>query len=157
MIPDISRTFHFGQSGLNMNPYFHDIYFKNHAINTDPNVRLENVNQLISVHYEELIHNLIDKSRLLDHDKNVCDPNFIPDTKGEIYTLYIKLEDNFDNWIRLARCLHLWDLDARGFHKGLWRFWLKGNHILVIGVPMSEYAERHMPSDLNPILLEELN
>lgn len=58
-----------------------------------------------------------------------------------------------------SQCFHLWDLDARGFHKvslvsehaegvltscppqGLWRFWLKGNHILVVGHPYSPYAE----------------
>ena len=140
-----------------MNPYFHDIYFKNHAINTDPNARIANVNQLKSERYEELIHNLIDRSRLLDHNANPCDANFIPDTRGEVYTLYISIEsqNNFGNWIRLAKCLKLWDLDARGFHKGLWRFWLKGNHVLVIGAPLSSYVERHMPADLLPVSIEE--
>ena len=38
IIPDVSRTFHFGASGLNMNPYFHDRYFKKHVINAVPNV-----------------------------------------------------------------------------------------------------------------------
>ena len=139
-----------------MNPYFHDIYFKNHAINTDPNVRLENVKQLKSDSYEELIHNLISKSRLLDHSRNPCESAFIPDTKGEVYTLYISIEskDKLDNWMRLAKCLKLWDLDARGFHKGLWRFWLKGNHVLIIGAPLSIYVE-HKPADLVPVSIEE--
>ena len=43
IIPDISRTFHFGASGLNMNPYFHDRYFKNHIINSIQNVTLTDV------------------------------------------------------------------------------------------------------------------
>lgn len=38
-----------------------------------------------------------------------------------------------------CQCLHLWDLDARGFHKGLWRIWLKGNQLLIIGIPYSTY------------------
>ncbi|KAI6654145.1 Protein O-linked-mannose beta-1,2-N-acetylglucosaminyltransferase 1 [Oopsacas minuta] len=157
VIPDISRTYHFGQSGLNMNPYFHDIYFKNHAINTDPSVKLKNINQLILAPYEQLIHSLIQSSRILDHDRNVCDPDFIPNTKGEVYTIFIDTdgEGKFDTWIQLAKCYHLWDLDARGFHRGLWRFWLKGNHILVIGVPLSDYYKEYMPADLIPIVLEE--
>ena len=39
------------------------------------------------------------------------------------------------------QCLHLWDLDPRGFHNGLWRFWLKHNHILVMGSPYSSYTK----------------
>jgi len=45
VIPDVSRTFHFGASGLNMNPYFHEHYFKKHSINTVPSVTLANVNR----------------------------------------------------------------------------------------------------------------
>ena len=47
VIPDISRTFHFGSSGLNMNPYFHDRYFKKHVINTVPNVTLRDVDRWV--------------------------------------------------------------------------------------------------------------
>ena len=45
VIPDISRTFHFGASGLNMNPYFHEHYFKEHVINSVPNVTLADVHR----------------------------------------------------------------------------------------------------------------
>lgn len=43
IIPDYSRTFHFGTKGLNMNTNFHDKYFRNHAFNREPDVRLHNV------------------------------------------------------------------------------------------------------------------
>ncbi len=43
LVPDVSRTYHFGSSGINMNSYFQDVYFKKHAFNTLPEVRLENV------------------------------------------------------------------------------------------------------------------
>ncbi len=45
IIPDVSRTFHFGLSGLNMNPYFHDKYFKKHSLLTVPNVKLKDVDR----------------------------------------------------------------------------------------------------------------
>lgn len=45
VIPDLSRTYHFGASGLNMNSYFQDIYFKRRAFNTQPSVRLDNPNR----------------------------------------------------------------------------------------------------------------
>ena len=34
VIPDVSRTFHFGAKGLNVNEYFENMYFKNKKINT---------------------------------------------------------------------------------------------------------------------------
>ena len=43
LIPDVSRTYHFGSSGLNMNTYFHDIYFKKRSFNTLRDVELYNV------------------------------------------------------------------------------------------------------------------
>ena len=43
IVPDVSRTFHFGSQGLNMNSYFHDQYFKKHAFNRLPRVTLRDV------------------------------------------------------------------------------------------------------------------
>ena len=45
LIPDMSRTYHFGSSGLNMNTYFHDIYFKKRSFNTIRDVELHNVDR----------------------------------------------------------------------------------------------------------------
>ena len=47
IVPDVSRTFHFGSSGLNMNSFFQDVYFKKHAFNMDPSARLTNVNRYV--------------------------------------------------------------------------------------------------------------
>ena len=72
------------------------------------------------------------------------------------------------------QCFHLWDLDARGFHRvglnknsclhhqllntnaflqGLWRFWLKSNHILVVGHPYSPYSNKYKPAGITPLTL----
>jgi len=39
-----------------------------------------------------------------------------------------------------AQCLHVWDLDVRGYHRGLWRLFRKRNHVLVVAVPISPYS-----------------
>lgn len=49
-------------------------------------------------------------------------------------------EHDFSSWLPLAKCLHVWDLDARGFHRGLVRLHLNGAHLLIIGVPYSPYS-----------------
>ena len=45
VIPDVSRTYHFGSTGINMNSYFQENYFKKHAFNVQAHVKLRNVNK----------------------------------------------------------------------------------------------------------------
>ena len=60
IIPDISRTYHFGSSGLNMNPYFQDHYFARHTLNTNPDVQLRNIERYTShVHSLRHYHNTL--------------------------------------------------------------------------------------------------
>lgn len=76
----------------------------------------------------------------------------MPDTKGKNYLLFIKMEkkDKYQTWMELATCFKLWDLDVRDFHNGLIRFWIKDNHIIIIGTPDSDYAF-HKPKDIHPV------
>uniref|UniRef100_A0A8C5X6C9 Protein O-linked-mannose beta-1,2-N-acetylglucosaminyltransferase n=1 Tax=Malurus cyaneus samueli TaxID=2593467 RepID=A0A8C5X6C9_9PASS len=140
IIPDISRSYHFGIVGLNMNGYFHEAYFKKHKFNTVPNVQLKNVES---------------EAEVLDHSKNPCEDSFVPDTEGRVYVMFIRMEQeaDFTTWTQLAKCLHIWDLDVRGNHKGLWRLFRKKNHFLVVGVPASPYSSKK-PSSVTPIYME---
>ncbi|XP_063220373.1 protein O-linked-mannose beta-1,2-N-acetylglucosaminyltransferase 1-like isoform X2 [Bacillus rossius redtenbacheri] len=47
VIPDVSRTYHFGASGLNMNSYFQDVYFKKHSFNTQLSVKLKDIDRVM--------------------------------------------------------------------------------------------------------------
>ena len=49
IIPDISRTYHFGASGVNMNPYFQDHYFKKHTLNRVTEVELTDVERSVLI------------------------------------------------------------------------------------------------------------
>uniref|UniRef100_A0A3P8Z165 Protein O-linked-mannose beta-1,2-N-acetylglucosaminyltransferase n=1 Tax=Esox lucius TaxID=8010 RepID=A0A3P8Z165_ESOLU len=155
IIPDVSRSYHFGIIGLNMNGYFHEVYFKKHRLNTVPNVQLKNVDGLKKDAYELEIQNLLKEAEVLDHTKNPCEDVFIPDTEGKTYIMYIKMELETDTstWTELAKCLHVWDLDVRGYHNGLWRLFRKRNHVLVVAVPISPYSVKK-PVNVTPIHLE---
>jgi len=48
IIPDISRTYHFGNSGTNVNPYFQETYFKKHKLNKQPMVELKDLDRFVS-------------------------------------------------------------------------------------------------------------
>lgn len=155
IIPDISRTYHFGAKGLNVGPAMNDAYFKRHAFNTQPNVKM-NPEVMYKDKYEKEIHRLIGQAELLNHSQTPCTnpKDFVPDTKGKIYLFYMRMDHTRDytTWINVARCFRIWDLDARGFHKGLWRMWVKGNHLLYIGCPISPYCS-HKPDHLQPIYM----
>ncbi|XP_077005910.1 protein O-linked-mannose beta-1,2-N-acetylglucosaminyltransferase 1 isoform X2 [Tamandua tetradactyla] len=155
IIPDVSRSYHFGIVGLNMNGYFHEAYFKKHKFNTVPGVQLRNVDSLKKEAYEVEIHRLLSEAEVLDHHKNPCEDSFLPDTEGHTYVAFIRMEkdDDFITWTQLAKCLHIWDLDVRGNHQGLWRLFRKKNHFLVVGVPASPYSMKKPPS-VTPIFLE---
>ncbi|KAI8774128.1 protein O-linked-mannose beta-1,2-N-acetylglucosaminyltransferase 1 [Biomphalaria glabrata] len=154
VIPDISRTYHFGSKGLNMNPYFQEMYFKKHSLLTEGLVQLKDVDRMKKDEYEKLLLELIGQARPIDHSKNPCNEDFIPNDlpEGTILSVYIKMEKatDFASWKMIAKCLHLWDLDVRGFHKSMWRLFLKKYHIIIIGSPASPYSTSK-PSSIEPI------
>ncbi|MGH0135731.1 UNVERIFIED_CONTAM: hypothetical protein FKN15_050775 [Acipenser sinensis] len=132
-----------------------EVYFKKHKLNTVPNVQFKKVDGLKKDAYEREIQRLLGEAELLDHSKNPCEDSFIPDTEGKTYIMYIKMEQEADStaWTELAKCLHVWDLDVRGNHKGLWRLFRKKNHVLVVGSPVSPYSVKK-PAQVTPIHLE---
>lgn len=155
IVPDVSRTFHFGIVGLNMNGYFHEVYFKKHKFNTVPNVVMKNVPSLRKDEYEDEIHRLLRSAEVLDHSRDPCDDSFVPDSEGKTFVMFIRMEteSESESWIQLAKCLHVWDLDLRGNHRGLWRMFRKRNQVLVVAAPMSPYSIMK-PAGVTPIHLE---
>ncbi|KAI2809946.1 Protein O-linked-mannose beta-1,2-N-acetylglucosaminyltransferase 1 [Blomia tropicalis] len=192
VVPDVSRTYHFGSSGINMNSYFQDVYFKKHAFNTIPEVQLDNIESLKKNNYEIQMERLLRRAILVDHDRSPCETDFMPirhtfadstnknvhQTKNDqhqhhltslihpthyieptslnsTYVMYIKQTSSrdFTTWLHVAKCFKIWDLDARGFHKSLWRFFYQGHHLLVVGTPHSPYS-RFMPLNITPIAID---
>ena len=64
-----------------MNPYFQDHYFKKHTLNKVPNVELKETDSMMKENYEMVIHSLFREASMLNHQKDPCDKDFIPDTK----------------------------------------------------------------------------
>ncbi|CAM9255842.1 unnamed protein product, partial [Lampetra fluviatilis] len=145
IIPDVSRTFHFGSLGVNMNAYFQDAYFKKHKINTLADVKLRHVERLKQEAYEEEIHRLLKCARVCDHDVDPCSDKFLAEEEGagssRPFVLYISMESesHWETWRQLAKCWGIWDLDLRGLHRGMWRLHHSTRHLMVVGVPHSPY------------------
>ncbi|XP_077980991.1 protein O-linked-mannose beta-1,2-N-acetylglucosaminyltransferase 1-like [Glandiceps talaboti] len=156
VVPDVSRTYHFGVTGINMNSYFQDLYFKKHPSNTVPHVKLKAVDKLKKEAYEEDVNKLISNAVLVDHSKSPCQDDFIPDSSGKTYVMYIKMaqEQDYETWSELAKCFHIWDLDVRGYHKSMWRMFMKKNALFIVGDPASPYS-KYKPATVTPIYLKK--
>jgi len=155
IVPDVSRTYHFGSSGLNMNSYFQDVYFKKHSFNTERDVELKDIDSLKRPAYEEHVHESISKGHVLN--TSPCSLDF-KTTRKNSNVLYIKMADAKDTetWLQVAKCFHIWDLDARGYHRGMWRMIYKGNPLFIVGVPYSDYAI-YKPKNVTPLSLTKNN
>ena len=66
IIPDVSRTYHLGIKGSNMNYDFHKLYFENRALNQIDFVNLTDVDRLIELNYELHILDLIKRARVIN-------------------------------------------------------------------------------------------
>lgn len=196
LIPDISRTFHFGSTGTNINSYFQKQYFSKHAFNLIPQSTFANLDQMHHDAYEKLIEKLFiealpvnilfdnstggylpeafDTRNATDHlcslanvgHNRVASPrslltltkhplnNVTSDHQEPHYVIYIEMIDkhDFSNWLKLAKCWRIWDLDVRGQHNSMWRLFLAKRPLLVAGVPASPYS-RYKPKDLVPFKL----
>ncbi|XP_065206795.1 protein O-linked-mannose beta-1,2-N-acetylglucosaminyltransferase 1-like isoform X2 [Planococcus citri] len=155
IVPEVSRTYHFGSLGLNVNTFFQDMYFKSHSFNVQKQVKLKNVDSLLKHNYETLISNMIKNGQVVDHSKSPCEKDFIPDVKDTTLLVYIKMvhSRDFSTWLEIARCFRIWDLDARGYHRSMWRLRMKTSEVLVIGVPSSDYSQ-YKPANVTPIYMQ---
>lgn len=195
LIPDISRTFHFGSTGTNINSYFQKQYFSKHAFNLIFQDKFVNLDKMTKDRYEELMETLVRDANIIGYPKIADDllkqgtnstdylcslaksdyhllasslslkeqqqqqtkryKNSPSLTKTDIINreeqtnvIFIEMIDqhDFGNWLKLARCWNIWDLDARGQHKSTWRLYLGGEATLVVGVPASPYSKFKPPN-----------
>ncbi|XP_050425936.1 protein O-linked-mannose beta-1,2-N-acetylglucosaminyltransferase 1-like [Adelges cooleyi] len=152
IVPEVSRTFHFGSSGINMNSFFQEVYFRNHAFNTVEDVIFKDIDKLTKIEYKNMLEQKIVSGHIVDHQKSPCDNDFLPYLKNITLIMYIKLLNlkDMSTWSPVAKCLKIWDLDTRGHHKGLWRLDLNGNELFIIGCPYSHFC-KFKPVNLSAI------
>ena len=70
IVPDVSRTYHFGTKGTNMNAYFQELYFKKHSLNTLPHVKLKEIERYV-IHAYNILERDLDASSV--SVKHKCD------------------------------------------------------------------------------------
>lgn len=163
IIPDVSRTFHFGSSGTNINSYFQRQYFSKHAFNLVPiGGQFANLNQLRRENYEKLIEKLVREANVINtklSNSSINATDYLcslasqttdratnwsleANTEQRNNVIYIEMIDKHDfaNWLHLAKCWNIWDLDARGQHNSMWRLFLANTPTLVVGAPASPYS-----------------
>lgn len=156
VIPDVSRTYHFGQKGLHMNDNFFDKYFKNRKLVTNSTVKYQPANQMFLSNYEQLMNELVKKSILANHSLTPCNPEFIPTSAKKYQKVFVAFyrqgSTSVENLKKVFRCLKTWDLDVRGIHKYSFRTFVNGSHVIFVGCPLSPYCS-YKPDHVKPIVV----
>ena len=123
--------------------------------------------------YEEEMHRQIKGANVLSTQLSPCDPKFKA-KKNTSNVLFIRMngKKDFQTWLQVAKCLKVWDLDARGFHRGMWRVvYKKVAPLFIVGVPFSDYSwvdyqsgdkinpiylfSKYLPANVKPLFLEK--
>lgn len=127
-------------------------------IDIDPAKPFTLLQTYVTIHFVLFVLSFFySEAEVLDHSKTPCTNkrDFVPSTKDKTYVFYIRMNHGSDwtTWNNVARCLKIWDLDSRGFHKSMWRMWLNENHVLIVGCPASLHCV-HKPSSIDPIYIQ---
>lgn len=103
---------------------------------------------LVQGQYEELLHYSIKSAHVIVQDDYLrnCSgrkghKELRLDSRADSNVVYIAMTSakDYDVWLQFAKCFQIWDLDARGFHRGMWRFTYKEVNLFIVGVPYSPY------------------
>ena len=116
-----------------------------------PPLLISLISTVLSLHsdaYERLLAAQLGEARVVDPGQSSpcagssLDTLFPPSTSGTANLLFISMSSakDFSSWLALAKCLRVWDLDARGYHRGLWRLHYNNTPLLVVGAPFSPYS-----------------
>lgn len=108
LIPDVSRTYHFGEVGLNVNEKMQTLYFRHHALHKSSlPVKFKSLESLIKTNYDTSLKYAISMSKFIDEAARPCDEqnikrnlNFGPDhdeNVGESMVLYFAQVKNLTN------------------------------------------------------------
>jgi len=165
LIPDISRTFHFGEDGLNVDRNMQGLYFRNHGFyqERDPSpVAFTPLEELVMERYETRLSETIAKATVIDSKSLVCDSKrktnpYLPTLTGATSThiLYYSQDskEELDNYFRLCWCLNIWDLDVRAQYHGVIRIHLQRVPVYLVAYPASRFSGS-IPAKLSPLLLD---
>merc|ERR1712071_231350 len=89
------------------------------------------------------MYRLVSNAHLVDHTKSPCDKDFMKNASPEQnYVAYFRMSYDraVDVYINIAKCLKIWDVDVRGFHKSSVRIYINKAQVVFVGYPASPYS-----------------
>lgn len=160
VVPDVSRTYHFAYLGGHVYSYLQFQYYSDKSLNTVPDVELYNISSMTYANYRRSLYNVMPALRVppVKPSYRTCFDMFPetadPEERKRPYLLAFTMKHAYDRAgiHNILTCLGLWDLDVRGDHQGMWRFFINGNPVIIVGMPFSEYGAGIMGAvGLSPI------
>ncbi|XP_045133320.1 protein O-linked-mannose beta-1,2-N-acetylglucosaminyltransferase 1-like [Portunus trituberculatus] len=143
LVPEVSRTFHFGAKGAHLTDYFQANFYAHTSFNTLNHVTLADLDKLGPAAYDQYLRDLLLSGVHLDGGAvNPCNKTLLPRNSNTVHVLWIKMNEVADDYtyMGVVSCLRLWNLDLRAHHKLLWRLRWKGTPLLMVGWPASPFS-----------------
>ena len=157
LFPEVSRDFHIGEHGINMDAQHYKRYNGKVRLNDDPEAAVMEPSELVLASYEASLAEMLERGTIapslysLDipvlYQKGCRTPTIVYYAAG--------LSDAGANqggrilatspWKPLSNFFGLWHEPWRGIHAGMHRFHYKGRCILLVDAS-SAYAKSHMPA-----------
>ncbi|RXG52349.1 Protein O-linked-mannose beta-1,2-N-acetylglucosaminyltransferase 1 [Armadillidium vulgare] len=126
LVPEISRSFHLGESGVHIRGQMTLAHMMGHLSTGKKDITIENIDRLTQKEYEEDIY------QTLESDNVVFE-------KTMVVFFWMESTQDSSGWYRLSSCLGIFNMDTRNNHRGLFRFYFYNTRIFAIGYPFSDY------------------
>ncbi|XP_069947149.1 protein O-linked-mannose beta-1,2-N-acetylglucosaminyltransferase 1-like [Cherax quadricarinatus] len=151
IIPEVSRSHHFGDSGSHISQFTQRLYFTDKNYNLDPSALVENIDNLREEEYEEYLTSLLAGARFINSTHlNPCHHSFytlftVRDHDVLVMFFHVEGDINYyrtnNEWTTLAWCLGTFALESRESHRGLYRLRYGAAHLLLVAYPASPYSQ----------------
>ncbi|KAK8390629.1 hypothetical protein O3P69_010373 [Scylla paramamosain] len=148
IIPEVSRSHHFGDAGVHLSQFSIRLYFSAKNYNLDPEAWVEGAEELEQGRYEALVTSMLVRARVVEVDP--CQRSFPARQsmkEGDVLVLFFHYAGNLDlyrgsrEWQALASCLETFALEPREGHNGLYRLRHGAAHLLLVAHPASPYSK----------------
>ncbi|KAK3859674.1 hypothetical protein Pcinc_034228 [Petrolisthes cinctipes] len=142
LVPEVGRTYHAGAAGAHVTGWSQEQNFASMIYNTDPDVKLKNLEDMILDRYEAKLKGEILRATDLHLTDIPCRVRFPPDEPGP-FRVFVASEtksDEYGSYHLMQLCLNAYAADSREKFRNVVRFNVGGRILYIVGCPASPYC-----------------
>ncbi|KAK4314646.1 hypothetical protein Pmani_014075 [Petrolisthes manimaculis] len=158
LVPEVGRTYHAGAAGAHVNGWSQEQNFASMIYNTDPDVKLKDLEDMVLDRYEAKLKREILRATDLHLTDIPCRVRFPPDEVLYLHSLLLLVHsppqpgpfrvfvasdtksDEYGSYYLMQLCLNAYAADSREKFRNVVRFNVGGRILYIVGCPASPYC-----------------